>query len=271
MPTAGSGTSDLVAGVVHRQRSLHPDRLEARIQTTYELSPYLRPHELSVAVSKEGEATIKGMVNEDVDKELAGQIALGVEGIKKVKNDIEVKADYRPVGNRNAESFGNKVDDFSITTAVKSKLLWSKNTDGMDIQVTTVAGTVTLQGKAETAVSRELAVRIALNTNGVHKVDNKLVVASAGSSTTVGGSGESSAVDAGAAIADTWITSKVKSTFMYSSNLDSNDISVSTSKGIVTLSGKLDSGAEQELAIELASNIRGVLSVNADALTYAAR
>jgi len=264
MPTAGSGTSDLVAGVVHRQRSLHPDRLEARIQTTYELSPYLRPHELSVAVSKEGEATIKGMVNEDVDKELAGQIALGVEGIKKVKNDIEVKADYRPVGNR-------KVDDFSITTAVKSKLLWSKNTDGMDIQVTTVAGTVTLQGKAETAVSRELAVRIALNTNGVHKVDNKLVVASAGSSTTVGGSGESSAVDAGAAIADTWITSKVKSTFMYSSNLDSNDISVSTSKGIVTLSGKLDSGAEQELAIELASNIRGVLSVNADALTYAAR
>jgi osmotically-inducible protein OsmY len=96
-------------------------------------------------------------------------------------------------------------------------------------------------------------------------------VASAGSSTTVGGSGESSAVDAGAAIADTWITSKVKSTFMYSSNLDSNDIRVSTSKGIVTLSGKLDSGAEQELAIELASNIRGVLSVNADALTYAAR
>ena len=32
---------------------LNTDRLEARIQTTYELSPYLRPHELTLAGSLE--------------------------------------------------------------------------------------------------------------------------------------------------------------------------------------------------------------------------
>ena len=63
----------------------------------------------------------------------------------------------------------------------------------------------------------------------------------------------------------------MKYTCLYSRNLDGSDISVSTDKGIVTLSGKLDNGTEQELAIELASNIRGVVSVNSDALTFAGR
>jgi hyperosmotically inducible protein len=61
-------------------------------------------------------------VNEDIDKELAGQIALGVDGIKEVQNDIEVKADYEPARDRKDSSFGDKVDDFSITARVKSKL-----------------------------------------------------------------------------------------------------------------------------------------------------
>lgn len=101
---------------------INTDRLEPRIQTTYELSPYLRAHGIGVRVDKEGEATLSGMVNEDIDKELAGQIALGVDGIKEVQNDIEVKADYQPARDRKASSFGDKVDDFSITARVKSKL-----------------------------------------------------------------------------------------------------------------------------------------------------
>ena len=63
----------------------------------------------------------------------------------------------------------------------------------------------------------------------------------------------------------------MKYTCLYSRNLDGSDISVSTDKGIVTLSGKLDNGTEQELAIELASNIRRVVGVNSDALTFAGR
>ena len=63
----------------------------------------------------------------------------------------------------------------------------------------------------------------------------------------------------------------MKYTCLCSRNLDGSDISVSTDKGIVTLSGKLDNGTEQELAIELASNIRRVVGVNSDALTFAGR
>jgi osmotically-inducible protein OsmY len=50
---------------------------------------------------------------------------------------------------------------------------------------------------------------------------------------------------------------------MYSINVDGTDIFVCTSSGVVTLSGKLVSGAELALAIELSQNVRGVNSVQA--------
>jgi len=48
---------------------------------------------------------------------------------------------------------------------------------------------------------------------------------------------------------------------MYSSNVNAKDIKINTDKGVVTLSGKVSSGVERALAIELAENIRGVKSV----------
>jgi osmotically-inducible protein OsmY len=71
----------------------------------------------------------------------------------------------------------------------------------------------------------------------------------------------------GTDIADGWITTKVKSTYMYSTNVNGSDIAVSTNAGVVTLTGKVDSGAERALAIELAHNVRGVKSVDSTALT----
>ena len=54
---------------------------------------------------------------------------------------------------------------------------------------------------------------------------------------------------------------------MASSNVNGSDIAVSTNKGIVTLTGKMDSGAERALAVELAKNVRGVKSVDSNLLT----
>lgn len=245
-------------------------RQEAQIQTTYVLSPYLRASDLNVSV-EDGTATLTGIVAEEVNSALAKQIALGVTGIEKVDNQIEVKADYAPPATNSGErSFGEVVDDATITTTVKSKLLWSKSTEGMQMDVDTNLGKVTLNGAAENGAAKELAGRIALNTRGVESVDNRLVV----DASTPKPAPERADADSGndtdtsQAVADSWITTKVKSTFMYSSNVESNDISASTDSGVVTLSGTVDSGAERELAIELAQNVRGVRSVDATALTF---
>jgi osmotically-inducible protein OsmY len=236
-------------------------RQEAQIWTTYALSPYLRAHDLSVSV-QDGKATLTGNVDEEVHKELAQAIAAGVSGIKTIDNQIKVDAEYtRP--QRSTRGFGDVVDDAAITTAVKSKLMWSKHTEGMDTKVVTDNGKVELSGTVATQQAKQHAEKLAKNTDGVRSVSNQLQVSdnqAAGKAYTDD--------NKGTLMSDSWITTKVKSTFMYSSNVSGADISVNTEKGVVTLSGKLDSGAEQALAIELAQNIRGVKSVSAKQLVF---
>lgn len=237
-------------------------RQESQIWTTYALSPYLRASDLKVSVHS-GTATLSGIVDEDVNKDLAKQIALSVTGITAVDNQIEVDPDYVPEAKAGDRRFGEVVDDASITAAVKSKLLWSRHAEGFATDVDTNRGKVTLTGKADTAAERDVAGRLAMNTRGVTSVDNELTV----SGKRRPGDKMHKASEAKSDVSDSWITTKVKSTFMYSSNVDGSDISVSTNKGVVTLSGKVDSGAERALAIELAGNVRGVRSVQSKGLT----
>jgi len=240
-------------------------RQETQIWTTYALSPYLRAHNIKVSVDN-GKATLTGKVDEEVNKELAKQIALGVSGIKQVDNQLIVDGDYTPEPTNTGRSYGEMVDDASISAVVKSKLLWSKEAQGMSVNVETKSGKVTLQGTADSAAAKELAGALANNTHGVVSVNNKLVVDP--SNATLAQSVEKKSDKVEQVFSDSWITTKVKSTLMYSSNVNSSNISVSTKNGVVSLSGKVNSGAEHALALKLANNVRGVKSVNGSALTH---
>lgn len=240
-------------------------RQETQIWTTYALSPYLRANDLRVSVQN-GKATLTGTVDESVNKDLATQIALGVDGIKDVDNQIVVNADFVPPAQSTSRSYGEAMDDASITSAIKAKLLWSKYTSGLTTSVETKAGKVTLKGTATSKQAKEAAQNLAINTRGVLAVDNQLMVKAEPLS--LGDKAKTAMKDAGAAISDAWITTKVNSTFLYSSNVHSNNISVATKDGVVTLTGKTQSGAERALAIELAQNVQGVKRVDAKALTH---
>ncbi|GAB3253307.1 BON domain-containing protein [Chitinimonas naiadis] len=240
-------------------------RQETQIWTTFALNPHLRANELKVTVL-DGKATLTGKVEEGVTKELAKQIALGVAGIKEVDNQIEVQPDYRPPTTTSNRSYGESIEDATITAAVKSKLLWSKYANGLSTEVETRRGKVTLQGKADSAAAKELASRLAQNTRGVQYVDNQLIIVPPTS--TVGETAQQAASEAGMGITDSWITTKVKSTFLYSNEVAGNNITVNTHGGIVTLTGKLNSGAERALAVELAKNVRGVKRVRSSGLIF---
>lgn len=240
-------------------------RQETQIWTTFVLSPYLHANDLKVSVHK-GKATLTGKVNEDVNKELAQQIALSVGGIKDVDNQITVDENYEPPKKASTQSYGDVVNDASITAVVKSKLVWSKNTDATSIKVETKQGKVKLTGNAISENAKALAGRLAMNTKGVDAVDNQLKISASKPSTSE--NVKMAAENAGQSISDSWITAKVKSTFMYSNNVDGSDISVSTKNGVVTLTGKLGNGAEQALAIELAQNVRGVKDVQSKDLNF---
>jgi hyperosmotically inducible protein len=232
-------------------------RQESQILTAYAMSTFLRAHDFSVTVCR-GNATVSGSVAEDVSKELAGQIALSVDGINSVDNQIDVSANYRPPVRSADRSFGEIVDDLSVALLVKSKLRWSRHADAFTVKVETTGGKVTLSGTAESPEAKDVAGTLAAHTPGVRSVDNQIMI-DAGRARTVG--------EQAADISDSWITAKVKATFMYSSSVNDLDIAVSTHQGVVTLSGTLHDGAECAFALELVRGVRGVKSVNSQLMT----
>lgn len=241
-------------------------RQETQIWTTYALNPHLRANDLKVSVD-DGKATLTGTVDEEVSKDLAKQVALGVSGIKSVDNQIVVQSGFVAGDTPSSErSYGQMIDDATITAAVKSKLLWSQSTQGLYTNVDTRKAEVTLKGTADSAAAKELAGRLAANTQGVNAVVNQIVVKVPAKPTNTSVA-INATQEAGKDVADSWITTKVKSTYLYSNNINGSDIEVSTAGGVVTLSGKVDSGAERDLAIELAKNIRGVKSVQSKNLS----
>jgi len=232
-------------------------RLEGQIGTAILLNRHLNPFEISVDV--EGDtAILTGEVDESTDKELAERVALNAKGIERVDNRITLDGDAprRAKGVDGDRDFGAAIEDASVTAAVKSRLLWNDTTDGLDIGVDTIDGKVTLTGNATTQAEKDLATRLARRTDGVRSVSNKIEVEPSDGGLPSGG-------QAGEAIADSWISAKVKSSLLMSNDVDGLDLTVETKDGVVTLGGAASSTAERDLAVEIAKDIKGVKSVEA--------
>lgn len=69
-------------------------------------------------------------------------------------------------------SAGQVVDDATITTEIKAKLLSDSVTKGLAVSVETFEGSVALTGAVPTEKEREKAGQIAASVRGVKKVNN---------------------------------------------------------------------------------------------------
>lgn len=243
-------------------QQLNEARLEGQLWTTYSLNTHLNPFDIGVDVQGDT-AVLTGEVEDPVQKDLAAEIALGTDGIEDVDNRIRVVTSAgadRQEAEDDERGFGDRVSDLTTTATIKSKLLWNRNTSGFKVNVSTKNGHVLLEGEADSEASKELAGRLAANTDGVHDVDNRLTV---NPDIEDGDKDERSVADS---VSDGWITTKVKSTLLFSSNVSGTDINVDTKDGVVTLKGAVASGSEKELAVKLAEDVRGVVRVDASRL-----
>jgi osmotically-inducible protein OsmY len=75
-----------------------------------------------------------------------------------------------------ANTVGEKVDDGVLTTKVKAALLADDIVKGLDINVDSQNGTVSLKGSVESQTQVDRAVEVAKGIEGVQNVDNQLVV-----------------------------------------------------------------------------------------------
>lgn len=156
--------------------------LDGKLETAYLLNRHLSPFDIDTEIV-DSVATISGTVESDIDKDLAEEIAVSIEGITKVNNKLVVDPDRSSQASRNdsnERTFGQTVDDATITAVVKSKLLANSNTSGLSVNVDTHMRIVTLTGKVETKEEKSLVEQIARNASNVEKVDSKLTVSAQG-------------------------------------------------------------------------------------------
>jgi hyperosmotically inducible periplasmic protein len=146
------------------------------------------------------------------------------------------------------ETAGNVLDDSVISTKVKTALMTDNLSKGGDTSVETVKGQVVLSGFVDDQAQADREAQLAKAVDGFQSVDNKLMIKD-GKST------------AGAVLDDSVVTVKVKSALMTDQQTRGTEIAVATNKGVVQLSGFVDSADEQARATSVARNVEGVQSV----------
>lgn len=149
--------------------------LDGKVETAFALNQHLNPFRIDTKVEN-GTVYLEGNVASDIDRDLAGEIAKSVEGVKKVENGLQVVAMRETKMERATTSLLQNVSDATTTAMVKTKLLANGNTKGLKINVDTEDRVVTLTGSVESDEIRDLAGKLAQNTESVKSVENRLDV-----------------------------------------------------------------------------------------------
>ena len=122
---------------------------------------------------KDGIVTLKGEAANAAQKELTGEYAQDIDGVKEVKNEMSVAA--APVAVE--RTAGEKVDDASITAQVKTALWNHHSTSSLKTTVITRKGEVSLTGIAKNEAEKALVSKLVSDIHGVTSVKNEMTVA----------------------------------------------------------------------------------------------
>ena len=149
-------------------------RIKHKVMITLLFHRNVNAHKTAIDV-KDGVVTLKGEASSMAQKELTGEYAGDIEGVKEVKNEMAVLNKPGPaVGSVEA-----KVDDESITAQVRIALLTHRSTSAVRTTVSTHHGEVTLKGKAKNEAEKSLVTKLVADIVGVAGVKNEMSVEAA--------------------------------------------------------------------------------------------
>jgi osmotically-inducible protein OsmY len=160
------------ADAAEKSEAVSPEVSEA-IQATSvraKLIDKLGADALRISVSVAGEtATLTGEVTKSPSQGLAEEVALSVQGIKKVDNKVTVKDAAGPVAASEAS-----VKNVALEMKVKGILLTEIGKNALKIEVEVVDGVVSLRGKLDNPEASKAAIAKTRSIEGVKKVVNLL-------------------------------------------------------------------------------------------------
>jgi hyperosmotically inducible protein len=139
----------------------------------------------------------------------------------------------------------SSTDDLKAEKQVQAELQKDPDLKDNTIDVWISHGAATLTGTVDTNAERAKAARIA-RAEGIARVDNQLKVASK---------------NAKSAVSDDAVTTDVYAKYQRDDTLRHTDIVVTTTNGVVTLDGNVQSQDERQHAIDIARRSNGVMRV----------
>lgn len=225
-------------GVGSTEEYINDSDIAARVQNALAADPIVGKEDIEVEIHQ-GAVLLSGFVGTDEQVNRAGEIASRIEGVKSVKNNVVVKK----------ESVGEYIDDTVITVKIKSAYTIDPVVSALDVKVVTFNGIVQLSGFVNNIEQVRKAEEIAAGVKGVKLVKNNIIVKD-GEEGTIGGY-----------IDDSVISAKVKSAFAVDKTVSALDVKVDTFKGVVQLSGFVDTAEQVRKAEEIAAGVKGVKSV----------
>ncbi len=147
-----------------------------------------------------------------------------------------------------SRSTGEYVDDATVQARVKSSLVTSEETDGLDIDIEVYRGTVQLNGTADSEEEKIAAGRIAEDVSGVAAVENNLIVQTESRRT-------------GEYIDDKTLEARVAAALAQADGVSLFNVEVEASRGDVTLGGFVKTEEEKQRAAEIAQQVEDVRQV----------
>jgi hyperosmotically inducible protein len=116
----------------------------------------------------QGLVMIRGKVDSDAAKQAAESVAKGIDGVKSVKNELQVVAPSK------REAIDDKDD--AITTRVNEQIAKDSNLKKAGVHAQTNAGVVSLSGEVQDLMTSAQASWTAWQVPGVKSVKNDLTV-----------------------------------------------------------------------------------------------
>jgi osmotically-inducible protein OsmY len=197
------------------------DKIQKRVTSTLDAEESLRDSNITVQSVNKGAVLLAGEAKSVFDHLRAVELATTVEGVRSVaseiqspdaKADAKIWSDIQTAGDHGkkeegkgvigsmtsaakkagkateeaAEAASGAATDAYITSATKARLLAEEKTPGLDINVDTENGVVTLFGTVPSADAKRKAEAEARKVSGVRKVENELVVKSSAGSDAAG-------------------------------------------------------------------------------------
>lgn len=141
--------------------------ITASIKTRLTLEKDTKARQINVETQK-GIVQLNGFVDSSEARSEAEKIAAGTDGVKQVRNNLEVRS-----ADRAADVV---VDDAMLTGKVEAALVADKRTSAMRVDIESHDGEVQLSGFAKSQAERDAAVDVARAVAGVRSVKNAIDV-----------------------------------------------------------------------------------------------